>query len=263
MIVTSYQDPTAIDPRPAPLDDELRRLCATFRARPAGIRNALTTDDFYTLLAFARRAAVFAIRERDAAWIEDGLTAVAMIDDERIERDALAPELGLLHHAAERIGAGDRFAEAAARATRSAARLFRAPVYAGWEEIATGFVRRDANDYHPRQDLLRIALAIRAVRPGVRVVAVEPENAAVLSGRQPRAHRIPGIGVGFVPAVLNRALIDEVIPVDDDDAIETARELAPRRLGAANEHFDAREPDDAEMVGWLERRDDYLLLETA
>jgi hypothetical protein len=50
---------------------------------------------------------------------------------------------------------------------------------------------------------------------------------------------------------------------DVADAIETARELAPRRLGAANEHFDAREPDDAEMVGWLERRDDYLLLETA
>jgi hypothetical protein len=50
---------------------------------------------------------------------------------------------------------------------------------------------------------------------------------------------------------------------DRADAVETARDLAPRRLDAADERFDAREPDDAEMVGWLERRDDYLLLETA
>jgi hypothetical protein len=50
---------------------------------------------------------------------------------------------------------------------------------------------------------------------------------------------------------------------DVADAIENARDLAPRRLAAADDRFDAREPDDAEMVGWLERRDDYLLLETA
>lgn len=163
MIVTNYEDPTAIDPRPTPLDDELRRLCATFRTRPAGIRNSLTTDDFYTLLAFARRAAVFAIRGRDAVWIADGLTAVAMIDDERIEPAALAPELGLLQHAAERIGAGNLFAEAAARATRGVARMFRAAKFFGYEEIATGFVRRDANDYRPSRDLLPIALEIRAI----------------------------------------------------------------------------------------------------
>jgi len=165
MIVTQYEDFTVIDPRPEPLDDALRRLCATFRARPAGLRNALTADDFYTLLAFARRAAVFAMRERDATWIADGLTAVAMIDDERVEPAALAPALGLLRHAAERIGAdaGKLFAEASARATRSVARAFRSATFSGWEEIATGFVRRDANEYHPRHDLLRIALEIRAV----------------------------------------------------------------------------------------------------
>lgn len=63
-------------------------------------------------------------------------------------------------------------------------------------------------------------------KPSVRVVAVEPAGAAVLSGQRVGDHRIPGIGVGFVPAILNRAIIDEVIAVTDDDAFECARRLA-------------------------------------
>jgi cysteine synthase A len=62
--------------------------------------------------------------------------------------------------------------------------------------------------------------------PRCRVVAVEPLSSAVLSGGRAGPHKIQGIGAGFVPAVLNRELIDEVIPVDDEDAIEPARELA-------------------------------------
>ncbi len=65
-------------------------------------------------------------------------------------------------------------------------------------------------------------------RPGCRVVAVEPKSSAVLSGGRPGLHKIQGIGAGFVPDVLDRELLDEVIPVDDDDAIETARALARR-----------------------------------
>jgi len=64
--------------------------------------------------------------------------------------------------------------------------------------------------------------------PNCRVVAVEPSSSAVLSGRRPGAHKIQGIGAGFVPSVLNREVIDEVIPVNDEDAIETARTLARR-----------------------------------
>ena len=60
------------------------------------------------------------------------------------------------------------------------------------------------------------------------VVAVEPQSSAVLSGRPPGPHRIQGIGAGFVPAVLNRELIDEVIAVPDEAAIETARLAAAR-----------------------------------
>lgn len=67
---------------------------------------------------------------------------------------------------------------------------------------------------------------LRERKPGVRIVAVEPAGAAVLSGGPPGEHRQPGIGVGFVPEVLNRALIDEVIAVSDDDAFAAARRLA-------------------------------------
>jgi cysteine synthase A len=62
--------------------------------------------------------------------------------------------------------------------------------------------------------------------PGCRVVGVEPRTSAVLSGGLPGPHKIQGIGAGFVPEVLNRELLDEVIAVDDERAIETARALA-------------------------------------
>jgi cysteine synthase len=62
--------------------------------------------------------------------------------------------------------------------------------------------------------------------PALRVVAVEPSASAVLSGGRPGPHKIQGIGAGFVPEVLNRELLDEVIPVGDEAAIETARLLA-------------------------------------
>jgi cysteine synthase A len=64
--------------------------------------------------------------------------------------------------------------------------------------------------------------------PACRVIAVEPASSAVLSGCRPGPHKIQGIGAGFVPAVLNREIIDEVIAVDDEVAIETARALARR-----------------------------------
>jgi cysteine synthase A len=71
---------------------------------------------------------------------------------------------------------------------------------------------------------------LRAHNPQCRIVAVEPAGSPVLSGGQPGPHRIQGIGAGFVPAVLNRELIDEVIAIEDDRAIELAR-LAARREG--------------------------------
>ena len=64
--------------------------------------------------------------------------------------------------------------------------------------------------------------------PGCRVVAVEPRSSAVLSGGRPGPHKIQGIGAGFIPEVLNSELLDEVIAVEDEDAIATARLLAQR-----------------------------------
>ncbi len=71
---------------------------------------------------------------------------------------------------------------------------------------------------------------LRERNPELQVVAVEPAGSAVLSGARPGPHRIQGIGAGFVPAVLNRELLSEVIPVSDDDAIQTAWTCA-RRAG--------------------------------
>ena len=68
--------------------------------------------------------------------------------------------------------------------------------------------------------------AIKAANPRALVVAVEPESSAVLSGRAPGPHRIQGIGAGFVPSVLNRAVLDEVVTVSDEAAIATARRAA-------------------------------------
>jgi cysteine synthase A len=67
---------------------------------------------------------------------------------------------------------------------------------------------------------------IRPRRPSLRVVAVEPVDSPVLSGGQPGPHKIQGIGAGFVPAVLNTGIYDEVVQVSNQDAVATARRLA-------------------------------------
>jgi len=69
---------------------------------------------------------------------------------------------------------------------------------------------------------------LKARDPSCRVVAVEPASSPVLSGGAPGPHKIQGIGAGFVPPVLNREVLDEVITVSDEHAIETARALARR-----------------------------------
>jgi cysteine synthase A len=63
-------------------------------------------------------------------------------------------------------------------------------------------------------------------KPNVHIVAVEPESAAVLSGHPPRNHMIQGIGPGFVPSILNRKILDEVVAVSEDTAFAFARRLA-------------------------------------
>jgi cysteine synthase A len=67
---------------------------------------------------------------------------------------------------------------------------------------------------------------LKARRPDVRIIAVEPDASPVLSGGRPGPHRIQGIGAGFIPKVLNRSIIDEIVRVTNEDAINTARQTA-------------------------------------
>jgi len=74
--------------------------------------------------------------------------------------------------------------------------------------------------------LTGVGSVLKARKPGLRMVAVEPEDSAVLSGGPPGPHRIQGIGAGFVPDILDRSLIDEVVRIGNDTAFATARQAA-------------------------------------
>lgn len=67
---------------------------------------------------------------------------------------------------------------------------------------------------------------LKAKKPGVKIVAVEPANSPVLSGGEPGPHKIQGIGAGFIPEVLNRQVVDQIITVTNEEAMEMARRLA-------------------------------------
>ncbi|MBN1576516.1 MAG: cysteine synthase A [Chitinispirillaceae bacterium] len=74
--------------------------------------------------------------------------------------------------------------------------------------------------------LAGIGKFLKEKNPHIKIIAVEPKNVSALLGHEPGLHKIQGIGDGFVPSVLDSVLIDEVVEVTDDDAIETARMLA-------------------------------------
>ena len=97
-----------VNPSRLPLDSELAELSHRFaRSEPdarARMRRSISMDEFYTLLAFSRRAAVFAIRDGRVEHVVDGLTAIAMIDSERVDFRDILGALSLLHHAVIRVG---------------------------------------------------------------------------------------------------------------------------------------------------------------
>ena len=74
--------------------------------------------------------------------------------------------------------------------------------------------------------LTGIAQVLKQRKPGIRIVAVEPEDSPVLSGGVPGPHKIQGIGAGFVPAVLDTALIDEIMSVGNESSLAIARKVA-------------------------------------
>jgi cysteine synthase A len=157
------------------------------------------------------------------------------------EREALLRLYGATVHVTESLGGMNEAVDAArAMATRDDAFLpdqFSNPANPAAHRAATGPELWEALD--GRVDVFvagvgtggtitGVGEVLKERNPRCRVVAVEPLSSAVLSGRAPGPHKIQGIGAGFVPAVLNREILDEVIGVDDEDAIATARELARR-----------------------------------
>ncbi len=71
-----------------------------------------------------------------------------------------------------------------------------------------------------------VGKVLKSRKPDVKIVAVEPADSPVLSGGKPGPHKIQGIGAGFIPAIYDGSVVDEVLPVSNDDAIRTGRQLA-------------------------------------
>jgi cysteine synthase len=77
-----------------------------------------------------------------------------------------------------------------------------------------------------------VGSVLKPRKPALKMIAVEPEDSAVLSGGRPGPHRIQGIGAGFVPEILDTGVIDEIVRIGNETAMRTAREAA-RREGLA------------------------------
>lgn len=73
--------------------------------------------------------------------------------------------------------------------------------------------------------LTGIAEVLKSRKPSLKAIAVEPANSAVLSGRKPGPHKLQGIGAGFIPEVLNQKILDEIIPVKEEDAGPISQEV--------------------------------------
>ena len=71
-----------------------------------------------------------------------------------------------------------------------------------------------------------VGQVLKKYKKSVKIIAVEPEDSPVLSGGQPGPHKIQGIGPGFIPSILDRSVIDEIVTISNETALETARKVA-------------------------------------
>lgn len=170
-----------INPQPSPLDEKIRALCQRFlessAAERKSIRSALSMDDFYTLMTFSKRSAVFALREKSINHVTDGFVAVAIVDRERVDYRDIPMTLCLPYHAADRLGenayqifrkiayqTSDGLATHEDEIPESAmAERFRIQLW-GFDEVNTrygvGFSHHSYADYQPTYDLVNVAVEI-------------------------------------------------------------------------------------------------------
>ena len=172
-----------LNPKSVQLDTTLRDACRRYRALSPAERRQFTSavpmDEFYTLITFAERAAVFGLRRRSSEIVEDGLTSLAIIEAKRTDFRDIISALALLHHTASRIGAdpGSLIRQAAEIAEPEVAGLIlefveRDELYKsltsswGYTEAESGsgpgFARWGFKPYKPTADLLGIAKNIAA-----------------------------------------------------------------------------------------------------
>jgi len=174
------------DLEPLPLDAEIRKVCHAFREasteQQRAMRDAMSIDDFYTLLYFGKRGSVQAIRSEDVSIAVDGLTAIAMIDAERIDSRDKTMSLGLLDYALQRLGvnANESIEQASRLAVPEIAEilLYQTKRPANQRRLSSwcyeerqssrgiGFVDRGIDPYAPLSDLFPIAADIAKVMNG-------------------------------------------------------------------------------------------------
>lgn len=175
-----------VDPAPNPLDEEIREICRRYAQvggqsrsavrRRSAIRDSISMDQFYTLISFAERTAVFGVREARPDLVADGLTAIAMIDERRVDFRDILWCLGLVCYAANRAGgnAGEMCRTAGSLASSDVARFltdtaegtaaYRDIHAACYDEVETengiGFVGWRGSGYRPTLDLKSAILDI-------------------------------------------------------------------------------------------------------
>jgi hypothetical protein len=182
-----------LNPKPLALDSEVAQLCrSTAALEPAAqvrVRQSISMDEFYSLLTFSRRMALFAMRERSVERLRDGLSAIALIELARVDHRDVPAALALLCHAALRIGqdARDLLGDASAIAEPDIARLMsdfanrsfdeqQLCEISGLKEIDSkhglGFVQYGFRPYSPTIDLSSVMIEIAGLlqadqyRPG-------------------------------------------------------------------------------------------------
>lgn len=168
-----------IDPQINSLDLALKKICRKFSGNDDQTRHefreSLSQADFYTLMNFSRRSAVFAIRERDVDWLINGLSACAVVDLNRIDFRDIHLGLGLLRHIGARIGADTNqlFRDAAEISTSEVSNVIHGYIetakkqHMAYDEIITpngiGFVNSGFVKFDPTLNLKQIALEIAGI----------------------------------------------------------------------------------------------------